>query len=154
MFLKECKFCFLPLPLEQFKIINGRRFSKCRKCTTKYNAIWNKKNWNQVLITNRKAKLKQLYGITLEEYNKLFKIQNGICIICHLPEKRSKYNDVFKLCIDHNHETSKIRGLLCHNCNQILGHSKENISILEKCITYLKLSKENYLQIIDKDRFI
>lgn len=43
-----------------------------------------------------------------------------------------------RLCIDHNHATGKVRGVLCHSCNVALGHFKDDISLLEKAIVYLK----------------
>jgi hypothetical protein len=74
------------------------------------------------------------YNITLIEYNKLFKKQKGCCAIC------KKHQSLFKrsLAIDHNHETGVIRDLLCSNCNHMLGHSFENLNVLETAIKYLK----------------
>lgn len=43
-----------------------------------------------------------------------------------------------KLCIDHHHITGKIRGILCKHCNHVLGHSRDNIQILENAIMYLR----------------
>ena len=54
--------------------------------------------------------------------------------------RREKSSD-----IDHSHETGKVRGLLCHNCNMLLGHSKDNINTLENAIMYLnKSTLQNY----------
>jgi hypothetical protein len=39
---------------------------------------------------------------------------------------------------DHNHITGSDRGILCLNCNFLLGHSKDNIKILENAVQYLK----------------
>jgi hypothetical protein len=79
------------------------------------------------VIKNRK--LKKQYGITLNEYNEMYNKQEGKCLIC---------NELFPiLCIDHNHLTNKIRGLLCHQCNLMIGNSGENIKILENAILYI-----------------
>lgn len=78
---------------------------------------------------NKNKKLKQRYGITLEEYDIMFKNQNGKCIIC---------NDTNDLCVDHNHTTFKIRSLICRRCNIGLGAFKDNMILLEKAIEYLK----------------
>lgn len=48
-----------------------------------------------------------------------------------------------KICFDHNHETGKFRGWICHRCNVILGLAKEEVIILEKLIEYLKLDANN-----------
>lgn len=45
-------------------------------------------------------------------------------------------------CVDHNHNTGTVRGLLCHNCNSSLGLLKENVSILEKMIKYIEDNKD------------
>ena len=42
------------------------------------------------------------------------------------------------LCIDHCHETNKIRGVLCHSCNIALGHLKDSTELLRKAIQYLQ----------------
>jgi hypothetical protein len=77
--------------------------------------------------------LKRRYNITLEEYNKLFNKQNGKCAIC------GKHQSELKkiLSVDHNHETGKIRGLLCYNCNNGLGCFKDNKNILKSAENYL-----------------
>lgn len=55
--------------------------------------------------------------------------QKGLCKLCELPKK---------LVVDHCHETGKVRGLLCRNCNLLIGHAKEDIVILQNAINYLK----------------
>jgi hypothetical protein len=66
----------------------------------------------------RSYRYKAAYGITLEEYDKMFEAQKGLCWICGNPQ-RSKLSE--HLCVDHNHETGEVRGLLCHTCNTTLG---------------------------------
>jgi hypothetical protein len=80
-------------------------------------------------------KLKTLYGITQEDRNKIIEFQKGICPVCH------DILDGIKSCVDHNHVTNKVRGILCNNCNLLLGSSRDNISILESAIEYLKYHK-------------
>ena len=70
----------------------------------------------------------------LEEYNKLFELQNGKCNICLLHQ-----DDLpFRLCVDHNHLTKKVRGLLCTKCNTALGMVGDNISSLKRAIQYIE----------------
>jgi len=74
-----------------------------------------------------------------EIYDELFEKQNGVCAICgkvetaKQPRGKGKIN---KLCIDHNHTTGKIRGLLCHRCNFKLGYF-EDIEFTVKAKLYL-----------------
>lgn len=73
-------------------------------------------------------KLKEKYNISLDDYNILLMKQQYKCKIC---------NKIEPLFVDHCHNTGKIRGLLCHFCNVMLGFSKEDISILKSAISYL-----------------
>lgn len=85
----------------------------------------------------RRHKLKNAYGITIEEYNEFSKEINHLCMICDsvCPSKR-------RLAVDHDHNNGIIRGLLCINCNKGLGNFKDNIDLLEKAIAYLESYKE------------
>jgi hypothetical protein len=82
-------------------------------------------------------KLKYSYGITLEEYQAMFNAQEGKCLICN------RHQDELKqaLYVDHDHVTEKIRGLLCHKCNTVLGYADDDIQVLINAIEYLKKYK-------------
>lgn len=91
----------------------------------------------------RESKLKDKYGITLDEYEKLlFDKQNGVCAICKQPEtKRHITGAVYRLSVDHNHKNGLIRGLLCKRCNIILGQLEvddKGIELLQAAITYIR----------------
>ena len=62
----------------------------------------------------------------------LLQEQSGVCAICQNPEhnKHNYTGEVTNLSVDHNHYTGYIRGLLCKNCNLVLGNSFESISTL------------------------
>lgn len=79
---------------------------------------------------SQKHRLKR-YGLTPESVQELLKLQQGLCKIC------SK-NISKKFHIDHSHQTGKVRGLLCNNCNMGLGLFKDNEQFLLKAIEYLK----------------
>lgn len=72
------------------------------------------------------------YGITTEEYNRLYDDQDGRCAICRQPE------DIRSLSIDHNHKTGKVRGLLCRNCNSAIGLLKDSPARVGRAYKYLK----------------
>lgn len=82
----------------------------------------------------KKTILKNVYGITTEEYNKLFEKQKGSCFGCGVHHKDLKRG----LLIDHCHTTGKVRGLLCDGCNKALGCIKDNCETLYNLINYLK----------------
>jgi len=87
----------------------------------------------------RAGKLKSKYGMTLDEYDKLFEAQNGVCAICGKPEIwKHQGGAVCRLAVDHSHKSGKVRGLLCHHCNLLLGNAKDSIQILKSATKYLK----------------
>ncbi len=81
---------------------------------------------------SRSYKLTRNYGISLEDYNQMCKSQDGKCAICgNEPDKNG-------LVVDHNHETKKVRKLLCKWCNLALGYSRESTKTLNAMIDYIK----------------
>lgn len=92
------------------------------------------KNKEKVLQSSRNRILKIVYDLSISEYNELRKLQDFKCKICSMDEKDLNY----KLCVDHCHNTEKIRGLLCKPCNLALGAFDDNIEILENTIKYLE----------------
>jgi hypothetical protein len=81
---------------------------------------------------------KRTLGITPEQYQKMFDSQGGACAICSTLEPTAGKKS---FCIDHNHQTNRVRGLLCTRCNTMLGNSLDSIDILRKAITYLEKFK-------------
>lgn len=82
------------------------------------------------------------YGITVQDYEKMFEDQQGLCKICNtegfvMDEKRHK----MRLVVDHCHSTGFIRGLLCHNCNRALGLLSDDVVRFERAIDYLKVQR-------------
>jgi len=94
--------------------------SACKKCNKQYSL---------------ELRLKNIYGIDLSEYNRIFAIQNYACAICiNKPKTR-------RLAVDHDHKTGQIRGLLCQRCNHgLLGSAHDSIPLLERAISYLEAS--------------
>ena len=82
--------------------------------------------------------LMKRYGITIDEFEKLLIEQDNVCAACHQPEQRRHRGGVCRLAVDHDHETGKVRGLLCSHCNVILGMANDDPSILEGIIEYLR----------------
>ena len=88
---------------------------------------------------DRNATLKRRYGLTLDERNGLLAKQRGRCAACNGPHPgRTKAGKLRSWNVDHDHETGKVRGLLCSSCNLILGHAKDDPAVLLACIEYLK----------------
>lgn len=126
----------------------------CKKCNTQaqkdwrensrdkyrnYHDKWYEENKNSVLKASRDRALRK-YGISEEEYSRLYVSQQGICAICGKPETRKQNGKETLLCVDHDHETGRIRGLLCHTCNVGIGMLC-TAELLDKAYDYLNDAK-------------
>lgn len=80
---------------------------------------------------DRDSAYKRKYGISLEDYNRMYKEQNGCCAICGKFSTR-------RLAVDHNHKTGVVRGLLCTYCNFFLGTLENNLDVLDKSLIYAR----------------
>lgn len=80
-------------------------------------------------LYRKKRHLRTKYGLTLEDYEVMKRLQNGVCPICR---KRTK-----RLYVDHSHDTGEVRGLLCNRCNIGLGYV-ERSKWLRRALAYLK----------------
>ncbi len=144
--MKSCRDCNIPKEESDFinnkafkdgkdtlcKICNRKRVKQWRKEKPELRAIQSKREYGKSYSQNKH--LKALYGITTTDYNKMFEEQAGCCAICKIHQSELKK----RLFVDHNHETGKVRKLLCHHCNAVLGMSRERIEVLEEAINYLK----------------
>lgn len=84
------------------------------------------KSYIKYRLRNRAKK----FGMTVEDLVALTQEADGHCMLCEQPSKR--------LAVDHCHETGRVRGLLCMNCNTGLGRLGDNIAGLKRAIKYLK----------------
>ena len=106
------------------RALNGiSQRSTCKTCTEK-----------------RKYKrfIEKTYSFTFEQYEELLEKQDGKCAIC---ESRIGNGRTSRLFVDHCHETYKVRGLLCSNCNHGLGQFKDSPKLLQRAINYLTDNK-------------
>lgn len=89
------------------------------------------------LAENRAYRLKWLYGITKEEYEQMIEEQDGKCALCGKEFVYERLHN-FEPCIDHNHETGQIRGILHRRCNIGIGQFNDDVDKLEEAVDYLK----------------
>jgi hypothetical protein len=85
------------------------------------------------------SELRARFGIALEDYVGLLEKQRGVCAICERPETTTFRGALRRLCVDHNHETGAVRGLLCHMCNVGLGNFRDDTDLLDRATAYLRL---------------
>ena len=106
------------LEFHTLKTNKDGRMGACKKCDS---------------MCKRISVLKNTYGMSVEEFESLYKDSKGKCKICGDPLDKW----LNKLCIDHDHSTGKVRGILCRHCNLLIGNAKDNIDILKSAIEYL-----------------
>ena len=162
--MKRCAKCGSLQPLDQFYKAKGTRDGlrgDCKSCfklraKARYeadpaSAIARVKRWQQanpdrlnayrrrrrlepeVKRRERAGHLKRKYGITLEAYDAMLMKQGGGCAIC----KQEPGTDI-SLHVDHDHETGRIRGLLCFTCNNALGDFEGDAALLRSAIAYVE----------------
>lgn len=88
---------------------------------------------------NTERYYKRVYDITLEEYLDMAEKQNFVCALCGKPNFAMKNAHSGCLVVDHDHETGKVRGLLCHNCNRALGLLHDDAGLMLKAAEYVKV---------------
>jgi len=104
--------------------------------------IWKQKNREKVAMqarlryqNNPQKELDRIrfkkYGITGDEFRFILNNQNNQCLIC-------VKQDTKNLSVDHNHQTGKIRGIICNDCNVVLGRVRDSIKTLKSMIKYLE----------------
>lgn len=123
---KTCTGCGQTKPKAQFNKeprIGDGRASACKTCS-------GKKERNRTLLRK--------YGVTVAEYDALAAAQGGCCRICGNPPPPEQRG----LVVDHCHVTGVVRGLLCNNCNALLGMAADDIDRLKAAIRYLERSTE------------
>lgn len=129
--MKICSLCKLEKEDSEFYLRgDGKLRSECKGCCSLRSKKYNSTNQEVRKRAWKNYRCKS-YGITSDDFDKMFNEQRGCCKICGI--------DITKKChIDHNHTTGKVRGLLCHNCNVAIGHAKEDVNLLTKIIQYLE----------------
>ena len=125
--MKTCNTCAQDLDESMFWVrtyASGKKGlqNKCKKCSTKVRRKYYKPH----------HLIRDMLKISDDHYEEL--MQNKNCNICG--------KELDKKCIDHCHETKKIRGVLCNNCNTALGLFKDNVSVMKDAILYLEQSKQ------------
>lgn len=83
------------------------------------NQKWRKANPQRARAADRNYKLRKKYGIGVEDFNQMYKAQGGKCAICG--------QGGISLHVDHNHQTKRIRALLCLACNGSLAFVEKNL---------------------------
>lgn len=139
----KCLLCKLSKPETEYNFFRGMLNKTCKKCRVKNNLwysndkdnrktkakIYYQKVKNRISNYRSDLRLDRKYSLTREKWNEMLKSQNNKCMICE--------TYLYKPCVDHDHKTGKVRGLLCRNCNLNL-QVVEDIEFVKKANIYLK----------------
>jgi hypothetical protein len=170
--VKRCKICGELKPLEDFYRTPGARDGfrlECKKCNLAARAAkyrenprptiervmrWQRANREQYQarqreyvesgkksISNRKSHLKRKYGLTLAEFDTLLASQGGGCAICGLPDADN---------VDHDHDTGRVRGILCFPCNVAVGLLHDSEERARSAAAYI--SRDDELDAVARER--
>lgn len=168
---KVCKKCGSEKSISDFYTLTNQHtkdglFSKCKPCMLEEQRIyrnankekvsakakaWREKNPERNRENCRKAeqrnkekrraqRLKRYYGISFAEYQDLIEQQKGLCKICGR-DPLKVFLRSSSYCVDHDHETGKVRGILCGKCNAALGMLQDSPEILRKAAEYIESFK-------------
>ena len=133
-----CRTCGEVKTREDFHKRSNRKSGlshRCKSCVKEYKKQPNVKKRNKYV--GWKSKLHAKYNITPDDYFKMYDEQKGVCKICSTPEPCTS-GTKSRFSVDHNHETGKVRGLLCNLCNRGLGFFYDNANLLRKAAKYLE----------------
>jgi hypothetical protein len=128
---KTCYVCKETKLVSEFYRSNTRYFQReCKKCNRDRKYAWHHTESGKRSSAN--TKLKRRFGVTIEEYEKLLESVGGKCEICGAINSDNGH----RLGIDHDHETGKIRGILCKACNVGIARLQDDPYIMQKAIEY------------------
>lgn len=90
--------------------------------------------------SRRDGHYRRTFGITVDDYERMLAEQGGKCHLCHgrPVASKSRRSGNARLHVDHDHQTDKVRRLLCYRCNVGLGLFRDNVAVLSRAIAYIK----------------
>ena len=132
-----CKICNIRKPMDDFYWAEKIRVRRCKKCAGERQKQNNIRNREQKRDANFRGHIRRVYGLSIESWNKLMADQNNQCAICYKKINKQTFQ------IDHDHDNTYVRGLLCFVCNTALGKFHDSIPYLQSAIDYLKRTPPN-----------
>ncbi len=90
-------------------------------------------NKEKIAVGHRRRQLTTLYGLSIEDYDALYRKQRGKCAVCEI-----KFVELPRAPqVDHDHKTKRVRGLLCSSCNPAIGLLGDTPRLLQRAVAYL-----------------
>ena len=141
--MKTCTVCHETKPLTSFfknRRNNDGHAYHCKTCDNRRRTKHRKDNPVDHHRSQRNRNLLIRYGITIEDYERIFDSQGRTCGICKTEENYSAHvgpRKDWSFSVDHCHTTGTIRGLLCNDCNRALGLFRDSPTLLLAALEWL-----------------
>jgi hypothetical protein len=120
-------------------LASGAVVARNREKARVYNRRWAAENPERRKEINIEAQLRR-YGLTRANYNQMLIRHHGLCAICARPETAKRKGTLRSLCVDHDHATGRVRGLLCCSCNRAVGYLGDDPARARALSVYLETS--------------
>ena len=144
---KRCRKCGEVKMRDEFTVRRsgprvGHLAAYCKPCASKQASAASQNDPTIYRRVQWRSKLKRLYGITVEDYNRMLAEQGGGCAMCgatdpNVGSRTYKKNVRTVFDVDHCHKTGKVRGLLCTRCNRLVGLANDDPDTAMRLIKYL-----------------
>jgi hypothetical protein len=115
----------------------SRRYQANKININAYHRDW-RKSQNRCGLYSRLRAMRDRYGVTETAFWQMWTAQNGCCAICGCALSLGHPRQDTAVTIDHDHDSGKVRGLLCRRHNLLLGHADDKIDMLQRAIKYLQ----------------
>lgn len=134
---RVCKKCGERKPMAEFHWSNGGKHRRrtCKACAHARHMELRRENPEKYRRKDRLQHVNRKYGLDEEAYDALILSSQGRCGIC-----KREFTGIPH--VDHDHETGRIRGVLCLACNTALGKFRDDVEILKSAIMYLERDEE------------
>lgn len=155
---KTCTKCGVDKPITDFAQGRGYRDGRvtwCRDCYKDYRAkrladpavraheaeyahlrYARLKETGEYQRQQKQSRLRCRFGMSMDDYIQMAVAQGNLCAICGRPAVRE--GKTCCLDVDHDHKTGRVRGLLCKNCNLMIGNAQDDPATLRKGAAYLE----------------
>lgn len=143
---RSCRTCYAKVKKPISDRYYDRNREQVKEAARDYHALHRdtqnrarRQRWHATPIEERRRRrAAATFAITVEQYDEMLARQGGVCAICQAEETQTVRGTVRGLSVDHDHETGRVRGLLCNLCNGLIGFAGDDPAVLASAIDYLK----------------
>lgn len=117
---RTCRQCKIEKPIGDFKADSRDATGRSTQCKACFAAAMKARRadgrYDELQREGRRRHNLKQFGLTVEQYDAMLERQGGVCGMCRQACATGR-----RLAVDHDHQTGRVRGLLCHRCNRGLG---------------------------------